>query len=182
MKNATTVIAAMLTAALAAPAAAQPSNPVAEALAAEAHGNENNMVSAAEAMPAAKYGFRPTPAQNPFGQLIFHAGQANYVLCSIMAGEKAPPAAVKADGPKDALIKQMKDSFDYCYKAFPKVDAGRLGDEVTTFGRKVTLGWVVVHTALDWGDHYGQVANYLRAAGIVPPSSGRRGRARGGKQ
>jgi len=149
-------------------------------LAAEAHGNENNMVSAAEAMPAEKYGFKPTPAQNPFGQLIFHAGQANYALCGLMAGEKAPDATVKADGPKDALIKQMKDSFEYCHKAFPKVDAGRLGEEVSMFGRKMTLAAVVVHTALDWGDHYGQVANYLRAAGVVPPSSQRR-RGRSGK-
>ncbi|MGE5245340.1 MAG: DinB family protein [Betaproteobacteria bacterium] len=176
MKNLMTVIGgAALVAAVVAPAAAQ-SNAVAEALATEAHANENNMVSAAEAMPAEKYAFRPTPAQNPFGQLIFHAGQANYALCGVMAGEKAPEATVKADGAKDALIKQMQDSFEYCYKVFPKVDASRLGDKVTMFGRQMTIAWVVVHTALDWGDHYGQVANYLRAAGIAPPSSQRRGR------
>jgi hypothetical protein len=167
------VAAAACVAALAAPAAAQ-SNPIGDALAMEAHGNENNMVSAAEAMPADKYGFKPTPAQNPFGQLIFHAGQANFALCSVMAGEKAPEVTVKADGAKDALIKQMKDSFEYCYKIFPKVDASKMGDEVSMFGRKMTMGWVVVHTALDWGDHYGQVAGYLRAAGVVPPSSQRR--------
>jgi uncharacterized damage-inducible protein DinB len=171
-----TLAGAALVAALAVPAGAQGANPVGDALAQEAHGNENNMVSAAEAMPAEKYSFRPTPAQNPFGELIFHAGQANFALCSVMAGEKAPEVTVKADGPKDALIKQMKDSFDYCYKVFPKVEASRLGEEVTMFGRKMTIAWVVVHTALDWGDHYGQVANYLRAAGITPPSSQRRGR------
>ncbi len=177
MKNVMRVTAAAAIAAvLAAPAAAGQSSAVGEALATEAHSNENNMVSAAEAMPAGKYSFRPTPAQNPFGQLIFHAGQANFALCGVMAGEKAPEATVKADGDKDALIKQMKDSFEYRYNVFPKVDASKLGDEVTMFGRKMTMAWVVVHTALDWGDHYGQVAGYLRAAGIVPPSSQRRGR------
>jgi uncharacterized damage-inducible protein DinB len=134
------------------------------------------MTSAAEAMPAEKYGYKPTPEQNSFGQLIFHAADANYRLCSMMSGDKAPEATVKADGAKQALIDQMKQSFAYCYTAFDKVDASKLGTQVKFGNRDVSIAWVVVHTSLDWGDHYSQVATMLRLNGIVPPSAQRRGR------
>ncbi len=158
----------------ASPARAQDGNALAQAVATEAHGNETNMVSAAEAMPADKYGFKPTPPQVSFGDLIHHAALANNALCSVIAGEKAPATSVPATGSKDALIAQMKTSFAYCDAAFKKIDPAKLGDEVPMFGRQVTQAWVIVHMAVDWGDHYSQAAMMLRLNGIVPPSSQRR--------
>ncbi len=148
------------------------SNAVGEALATEAQGNERNMVSAAEAMPPDKYSFKFET--NTFGDLIYHAASANNLLCSMMAGEKAPETPVKAGGDKQALIDQMKKSFAYCNGVFPKVTAERLGEKAKFMNRDVTVAWVVLHTALDWGDHYAQVARMLRANGITPPSSQRR--------
>jgi uncharacterized damage-inducible protein DinB len=151
-------------------------NAIARALATEAKTNETNMTGAAEAMPAEKYAYKPTPEQSSFGQLIFHAADANYRLCSMMSGDKAPEATVKADGAKQALIDQMKESFAYCYKAFDKVDATKLGTQVKFGTRDVSIAWVLLHTALDWGDHYSQVATMLRLNGITPPSAVRRPR------
>jgi len=151
-------------------------NPIATALATEAKTNEANMSSAAEAMPAEKFSYKPTPEQSSFGQLIFHAADANYRLCSMMSGDKAPEAAIKADGAKQALIDQMKESLAYCYKAFDKVDAAKLGTQVKFGNRDVSIAWVLLHTALDWGDHYSQVATMLRLNGITPPSAVRRPR------
>jgi len=170
-----TLIAVLGTLLLAATAAAQ-GNAIAQALATEAKTNETNMVSAAEAMPAEKYGFKPTPQQNSFGELIYHAAVANNLLCGLMSGEKAPEAPVQGDGPKAALVDQMKASFAFCYKAFDKVDAARLGESVRFMTRDVSLAWVALHTALDWGDHYAQVATMLRLNGIIPPSAQRRAR------
>ncbi len=170
-----TFIAGMGIVLVAASAQAQ-TNPIAGALATEAKTNETNMTGAAEAMPAEKYSYKPTPDQSSFGQLIFHAADANYRLCSMMSGDKAPDAAIKADGAKQALIDQMKESFAYCYKAFDKVDASKLGTQVKFGNRDVPIAWVVLHTALDWGDHYSQVATMLRLNGITPPSAVRRPR------
>jgi hypothetical protein len=161
---------------VAASAQAEQANPIAGALATEAKTNETNMTGAAEAMPAEKYGYKPTPDQSSFGQLIFHAADANYRLCSMMSGDQAPDASVKADGAKQALIDQMKASFAYCYKAFDKVDPAKLGTQVKFGNRDVPIAWVVLHTALDWGDHYSQVATMLRLNGITPPSAQRRPR------
>lgn len=148
------------------------SNAVGEALATEAAGNEKNMVSAAEAMPPDKYSFKFET--NTFGDLIYHAASANNLLCSMMVGDKAPETPVKAGGDKQALIDQMKESFVYCNKVFPKVTAERLSEKAKFMNRDVTVAWVVLHTALDWGDHYAQVARMLRANGITPPSAQRR--------
>jgi len=160
--------------ALGATLSAQPGNPISQAVATEGHTNEGNMVSAAEAMPAEKYGYKPTEQQVSFGDLVYHAAVANYTLCSIVAGEKAPDTPVKATGAKPALIDQMKQSFAYCYKALDQLDTTTLGKQETLFGRSVTRAWVLSHLALDWGDHYSQAAMMLRLNGIVPPSAQRR--------
>ncbi len=151
---------------------AQDGDAVGQALAATAQQNQRQMVSAAEAMPPDKYGFKFET--NTFGDLIFHAASANNLLCSMMAGEKAPETPVKADAEKQALIDQLKKSYAYCESVFPKVTATRLGETAKFMNRDVTVAWVALHTALDWGDHYAQVARMLRANGITPPSSQRR--------
>jgi len=160
--------------AMAANVSAQPGNPVSQAVATEGHTNETNMVGAAEAMPAEKYGYKPTEQQISFGDLVYHAAVANYTLCSIVVGEKAPDTPVKATGAKPALIDQMKQSFAYCYKALDQLDTTTLGKQEALFGRTVTRAWVLFHLALDWGDHYSQAAMMLRLNGIVPPSAQKR--------
>jgi len=150
--------------------AAQPKNAVAEGIAMEAHNHSKNMIAAAEAMPADKYTFKASEQQATFGDLIAHSASANNTLCSAAAGEKAPETAIKGNGAKPALVDQLKASFAYCDRAFEKVDASKLADEVQIYGRTMTKAWVLFHMALDWGDHYSQAATMLRQNGIVPPS------------
>src|SRR5207244_12771248 len=47
---------------------------------------EKNMVAAAEAMPAEKYAFKPSPEMNSFGHLIMHIAQSNNTFCSKISG------------------------------------------------------------------------------------------------
>ncbi len=149
-------------------------NPIADAIATEAHSNATNMISAAEAMPAEKYVYKPSEQQISFADLIYHAAVANHTLCGALSGEKAPELTVKASGTKEALVDQMKQSFAFCDKAFATIDSAKMGEQVQMMGRSVTKAWVLVHLALDYGDHYSQAAMMLRSNGIVPPSSQRR--------
>ena len=159
---------------LAGSAPAQSKNAVAEGLATEAQNHSRNMIAAAEAMPADKYSFKASEQQITFGDLIAHSASANNTLCAAAAGDKAPETPTKGDGAKQALVDQLKQSFAYCDRAFEKVDASRLGEEVQIYGRTVTKAWVLFHMALDWGDHYSQAATMLRLNGITPPSAQRR--------
>ncbi len=152
-------------------AQAQSSNPIADGLLAELGSHQKNMVASAEQMPEDKYAYRPTPPQITFGDVMAHAAMANNLLCALLAGDKPPEAPVKGSGPKQALVDQLKQSFAYCEKAIPKLDPATLTQEVPFLGRKVTKGFVAVHTSLDWGDHYAMVAMYLRLNGLVPPSA-----------
>jgi len=153
---------------------AEPKTAIGKGLALEAKNHSNNMIAAAEIMPADKYSFKPSPAQASFADLIFHAADANYTLCSASVGDTKPEASVKATGAKDALVDQLKKSFAYCDGTFDRIDPDKLDTEVHMFGRTVSRAWVLFHMALDWGDHYSQVASILRLNGITPPSAQRR--------
>jgi uncharacterized damage-inducible protein DinB len=175
-----TLVAVAAGALLAAPSvSAQQKNAVADGIATEAHNHSKNMIAAAEAMPADKYSFKASEQQATFGDLIAHSASANNTLCSAAAGEQAPETPTKGNGAKQALVDQLKASFAYCDRAFEKVDASKLADEVQIYGRTMTKAWVLFHMALDWGDHYSQAATMLRQNGIMPPSAQPRTGGRG---
>lgn len=159
-------------------AAQQAVNPVSSALRTLAQRGQRNLVAAAEEMPADKYGFKPTPAQMSFGEVMGHVAGSNEYLCATIAGTKAPAseeaAAASAEG-KDKLIARIKQSFAFCDSALAKVDDSKLADSVPFFGgRQVSRALAVLALAQDWADHYTQTAIYLRLNGLLPPTARRR--------
>ena len=55
-------------------------NPVSATVKSQLPRFTKNMVAAAEAMPAEKYGFKPSPEMNSFGHLVIHIVQSNNLL------------------------------------------------------------------------------------------------------
>ena len=53
-------------------------------------GVQRNLVEAAEKMPDAQFGFKPTPEIRPFGQLVAHAALQQFRMCSMLKGEPSP--------------------------------------------------------------------------------------------
>src|SRR6202051_1869031 len=95
-----------------------------------------NMVAAAEAMPAEKYNFKPTPEMNTFGHLTIHIAEGNNALCAQISGTPAPTAEKLAeDNPKDKLVGGLKASFDFCTTALANVDDSKLSEPMLLFGR-----------------------------------------------
>ena len=148
-------------------------SPVSEALRRIRDHDGKNLVAAAEEMPANKYGFKPTPAQMSFGDVIVHLSGGNDFLCSIVAGETAPKRAeIKVDAGKDKLVERLRESFQYCETALTKADDSKLTGMVPWFGgRQITRAQAVLATAQDWADHYSQLAIYLRLNGLLPPTA-----------
>src|SRR5918994_4848544 len=64
--------------------------PVSDAVRSAAQRAEKNFIAAAEEMPAGKYGFKPTAAQMPFGEVIAHMAGGNDALCSSIGGVAEP--------------------------------------------------------------------------------------------
>ena len=159
------------------PAAAQSSSsPVADALRSLAERNGRDLVAAAEEMPSGKYGYKPTPAQMSFGDVIAHLAGGNDYLCSTVSGVEAPKRAeLKGDAGKTKLVPALKESFQFCESALAKVDDSKLDEQLPWFGgRKLSRAGVMLATAQDWADHYSQLANYLRLNGLLPPTAKRK--------
>jgi hypothetical protein len=161
-------------AATAAPARASTS-PVADALRNQEQRYARILVAAAEAMPAEKYGFAPTPPQMSWAAIQTHLAEGNDFLCGKIAGVAAPQrAAVDTTAGKDKLVARLKETFQFCDSALAHVDDSKLSETMTLFGpNPYTRAATILITVGDWADHYSQESNYLRLNGVLPPTARR---------
>jgi len=161
-------------AAKAAPAPAGPiKDPVATSLRAMLAGRQKNTLAAIDAMPADKFGYKPTPDQMSFGHLVVHIIEFNNGLCAKAADVPAPKVEeLKETDSKDKLQAAAKASFDFCSDALGKMDDSKLGDSIELFGgRQGPRAMAGLILASGWSDHYAAAAMYLRLNGTLPPSA-----------
>jgi uncharacterized damage-inducible protein DinB len=163
------------------PALAQSANPLTSG-ARQHYGIIRGYVTRAAAkIPEDLYAYRPTPDVRSFAQLIGHLADANYRLCSVLAGvDPATDAGIERDRhTKAELTKALEESFVYCDKQYAamtdvagqpivKFDAGGEGARVPIQMPRFTV--MAFHTAHAF-EHYGNVVTYMRLKGLVPPSS-----------
>ena len=162
----------------------QPSAPtIASALDREISGVEKQIVDVAEAMPEDKYNFSPETLNIPgadykgvrtFAVQVKHVAASNYFIWSPLTGDKLPEGLKDGNGPENLktkvdIIKFLQDSFALGHKAASTLTTENMlqnpGSSKSTRLRLATFG--VAHAF----DHYGQMVEYLRMNGIVPPAS-----------
>jgi uncharacterized damage-inducible protein DinB len=138
----------------------------------------------AMAMPDDKYGFAPTNGEfkgvRTFGEQLKHVAAANYSFAAAIVGEKPPadvgdgeagPASLKT---KEEILKYLNDSFSYVQKAVATIDAKNAISPIKSpFGGEATRLAMVNLIIGHCYDHYGQLVEYVRMNGIVPPASQR---------
>jgi uncharacterized damage-inducible protein DinB len=145
---------------------------------------EKVIVSAADAMPADKYGFAPTDGEfkgvRTFGQMVKHVSATNYILAAAALGEEPPADAGDELGPqavrtKAEILNYLEGSFAYLDKAIAAigqkstpVKSSPISPLINTEATRLAL---VVESLLHAFDHYGQMVEYLRMNGVVPPAS-----------
>ncbi len=143
---------------------------------------EHEFVPAAEAMPEDKFGFAPSNGEfkgvRTFAQQIKHVAAVNYELGAAILEEKPPVDIGDEAGPasittKAEILKYLKDSFVYVHKAVQTINDKNLVETVKSpFGEgKVTRLGLATSVAWHGFDHYGQMVEYLRMNGIIPPAS-----------
>ena len=180
------LVALVLPAGLAAqqqPAAGPPANPITAAFRGRIVALHRNLAQAFDSIPADKFSYKPTPAQQTIGYIAQHLASDNYLFCSLFGEMKPTRAAedtatadsVKAAWPKAQLVTKLKESFAFCAQSLGQLDDAKLADQVSmTFRgqtRNVTRAGMVLGHAMDMGDHYSQLANYMRLNGLVPPTA-----------
>jgi len=169
-------------------AAASPSTPptIASAIDREITIVEKELIDAAEAMPEDKFDFSPEKLSLPgsdykgvrtFGEQLKHIAASNYLIWSPITGEKPPDTVNDGKGPdnmkaKADIIKFLKDSFAFGHKSVATLNSSNLVEPIkSSSGRPTTRLFLATFAPAHCFDHYGQIVEYLRMNGIVPPAS-----------
>ncbi len=177
------LVAALLAAAFAIPAAAQdkknepvkPADPPAKVLLDNWNDIGRKLTAMAEDFPEDKFDFKPKPEQRSFIEQLLHATNANYYFINAAKGEKIPDGDPKRDQFKSRadLVAFVKKSFaDGAALIQSKGEKGLSDTFVDPFAHQyVRIGdyaWGFIEHS---GEHYGQLVVYYRMAGLVPPES-----------
>ncbi len=148
---------------------------------------EGEMMGAVKAMPADKYSFAPSASVfassqktvypsgiRTFAQQATHVAQANYFFFSSVSGMKpdADVGAIAKLTNKDEIVAALAASFAFGHKAISTLTAANAFEVLKSnepgLQTRATLSTFAVAHAFD---HYGQMVEYLRMNGIVPPAS-----------
>ena len=167
-----------------APQAQTPRPPtLASALDGEIAAVEKQIVDIAEAMPEDKYNFSPESLNIPgsdykgvrtFAVQVRHIATSNYFIWSPLTGEKLPEGLKDGNSPealktKAEIVKYLKDSFALGHRAAATLTTDNLLQTVGN-GKSTRLRLAMFALAHAY-DHYGQMVEYLRMNGIVPPQT-----------
>jgi uncharacterized damage-inducible protein DinB len=127
-----------------------------------------------DAMPADKYAFKPTPEMRSFADQMLHLTDGNYGIAAAAAGIQSPvgmgASEKSADKSKDAVTRQVMDSYDFVIKAIKGMKPAQMVEEVKLFDRFVlTRAGALAKVFEHQTHHRGQATVYIRLAGATPP-------------
>jgi len=132
----------------------------------------------ANAMPEDKYGYKPTPAQQSFGERVLHVAQINLMILQAL-GAKAPAPSIDMSGTsKAASMSALQRVGDYGVAVIKEFGDKGLQARIDSPGpmaffmgpqlsRQRALYFLMTHSQ----DTYGQLVVYVRLNGITPPLS-----------
>jgi hypothetical protein len=145
---------------------------------------EKMIIPAVDAMPADKFGFAPTDGEfkgvRTFGQMVKHLSATNHILAAAALGEEPLADAGDEVGPeavrtKGEILTYLKGSFahlDKAIEAIGQTNAPVNPSPISPLKKgEVTRSALVVESLMHAADHYGQLVEYLRMNGVVPPAS-----------
>lgn len=168
------------------PAAAQSKlSPLATAIDQEITNAENAFVAAAEAMPEERFSATPESLNisgsefkgvRTFSAQVRHVAADNFAIWAPLTGKPEPAGINAPAGPlemksRSEVLKFLKDSFAYSHEAVKNLTSENELELVEFRGSKVTRISLVILALTHINDHYGQIVEYLRMNGIVPPAS-----------
>jgi len=144
---------------------------------------QHQLVTTAEAMPATKYEFTPTEGEfkgvRSFARQVRHLSATNHILAAAALGEEAS-TDIDENGPetvrtKEEVLAYLNSSFEHLGKAIDAVGDPNVKLKASPISplpaTKTTRLAVIAEALIHAFNHYGQMVEYLRMNGIVPPSS-----------
>jgi dienelactone hydrolase len=147
---------------------------------------EEEVLAAAEAMPEDRFDFSPERLRiagsayqgvRTFAVQVRHIAASNYFLWSPLTGERLPEGLKDGEGPAELrsraeILAFLRRSFALGHRAAATLTPDNMLQPAGSSTRLQRATFAVAHAF----DHYGQMVEYLRMNGIVPPAT--RARAR----
>ncbi|SRR5260221_2374789 len=142
---------------------------------------EELVVPAAEAMPEDKFNFAPPIAfgefkgARTFAEQIKHFSATQYQLGAAILGEKSPNGEKDERAPdylktRKEILEYLKGSFTYLHKAVASINKENMVKPISIPFKSDRTGFVI-DAILHTSNHYGQMIEYLRMNGVIPPDS-----------
>jgi len=134
---------------------------------------EDKFTRLAEAIPADKYAWRPSPDVRSFAEVFLHVSAANYNLYKLVG--TPPPTGLDLKGleksttDKAKVIATLKDSFAHAKTAIKATPDADLDKSLDWFGGKNTERGILLFIVRHAAEHLGQSIAYARFVGVVPP-------------
>jgi uncharacterized damage-inducible protein DinB len=139
-------------------------------------GQAEEVIAAAEAMPADKYNFAPTSGEfkgvRTFAQQVTHIAEAQYFFFSGFGVKPSiDPESITKLTSKDDIVKALKDSYAFAQQAMETITPENAFEKIAKVDGTDTRASIAALGLAHTNDHYGQMVVYLRMNGIVPPAS-----------
>jgi hypothetical protein len=147
---------------------------------------ETHLVPLADAMPEDRFSFAPTNGEftrvRTFAEQVKHLAANNYAMAAYLLLGKPTADQATETGPesvktKAEVMEYLKGSFTALHKGVAAIDDKNLVEPLAgaskgrlSLGMETRIGLVVDAVAHSF-NHYGQLVEYLRMNGIVPPDS-----------
>lgn len=134
---------------------------------------ESEFVRLAEAIPAEKYTWRPSPDVRTIAQVFLHASAANFNLYKLVG--TPTPADVNTKTLEDSttdkakVIATLKASYAHAKGAIRVMSEADLEKTLDWNGGKITERGVLLYIVQHIAQHLGQQIAYARSVGVAPP-------------
>lgn len=147
-------------------------------------GVKQNLTEMAAKMPEGDYAAKPgaAPEMRTFGQLFAHVANAQFGTCAAVKGVANPnqgrnlETELKA---KAEFVKALAESFAFCDDAYAALTDQNAMDLIKQGPNSIARAAALANNVSHDNEMYGTGAVYLRARGLVPPSTERAAAGRG---
>jgi uncharacterized damage-inducible protein DinB len=134
---------------------------------------QKKFVDLANAVPADKFGWKPSADTRSFAEVLMHVSGERYQILGLM-GAKAPEqfdgkTFEKSKADKAEVIAELNKTWEFTKQTISGMNNADFAKLLPKLGPQANAGDVVYILVADAHEHLGQAITYARVNGVVPP-------------
>ena len=134
---------------------------------------QKKIVDLANAVPAAKFAWRPSEDSRTFAEVFLHVAAERYQILGLM-GAQGPAnfegqKFEKSTTDKGRIVDELNQTWEFAQKTINGMSNADFAKLLPKLGPQANAGDVVYILVADAHEHLGQLVAYARENGVVPP-------------